>query len=90
MQSSSLAFLYLILGVFFLFVGVSMLGISSTVESNSAYVAINPSTVLVIGGIADILMSLFLLGLTLRSFRTALFGGQPKIGEVNEQPEPKT
>lgn len=75
MKASSLGFLYIIFGAFFFFVGTSMLGISGTVEpSHEAYhAAIDPSTVLVIGGIADILMSLLFVGLTLHSFSTGLF-----------------
>jgi hypothetical protein len=75
MKNVTVAVVYLAFGVFFLFAGVSMLGISGTVQANySANGAIDPVFVLTAGGLTVVAASFLFLVLTFRFFRGELFG----------------
>ena len=75
MKASTAVFIYLLFGAFFIFVGISMIGISGTVEANyESHTTINPSFVLSVGGAVVIAVSLLFVWLTLRFFRTESVG----------------
>jgi len=76
MKTVTVAVVYLAFGVFFLFAGISMLGISSTVQPYYNHGVIDPVLVLAVAGLTVVAVSLLFLGLTLHFFRAELFGEQ--------------
>jgi len=75
-MKTAVAVVYLLFGVFFLFAGISMLGISSTVQPYYSHGVIDPVFVLAVAGLTVVAVSLLFLVLTLYFFRAELFGEQ--------------
>jgi multisubunit Na+/H+ antiporter MnhB subunit len=68
MKAGTIALIYIVFGVFFLFVGIAMFGISFTVEPSYPPPGIDPSYVLSIGAMIVIVVSLLFLVLTILFF----------------------
>ena len=81
MNVRTLAFVYVLFGLFFLVCGISLVGISSTLDDTLTYMSRlhSPVFYLAVVGVGLSLGSLFFIVFTLHYFRDVFFGEKPAI-----------